>query len=78
MLLSIELMLEMGRRAQPDKDFWRPDTAELARWAGREAAYCLDAPEDIPTGRVLWDQIDADLGCVIIEMVPRMTPTPPA
>lgn len=42
-MLAIDLMMEMARRAQPDRDFWRPDTAALARWAGREAAYCLDA-----------------------------------
>ncbi len=77
-MLAIDLMMEMARRAQPDREFWRPDTAALARWASREAGYCLDAPDEIPTGRVLWDQIDADLGGVIVETVPRMTATPAA
>ena len=73
MMLAIDLMMEMGRRAQPDKEFWRPDTAVLATWASREAAFCLDAPDEIPTGRVLWEQIDADLGGVLVETVPRLT-----
>jgi len=28
-MLAIDLMMEMARRAQPDRDFWRPDTAAL-------------------------------------------------
>lgn len=57
-MLSIELMLEMGRRAQPDRAFWRPDTAALAAEAAQQAAYSLDAPEDIPAGGMYSDEIE--------------------
>lgn len=56
-MLSIELMLEMGRRAQGDGKFWRSDTAALAREAGQQAAYCLDAPDDIPAGGMYSDEL---------------------
>jgi len=57
-MLSIQLMLEMGRRVQGDGQFWRRDTAELASEAAQQAAYCLDAPEDIPAGGMYSDEID--------------------
>jgi hypothetical protein len=56
-MLSIDLMMEMGRRVQPDRNFWRPDTAALAREAAQQAAYCLDAPDDIPAGGMYADEI---------------------
>ena len=70
-MLSIQLMLEMGRRVQPDRQWWKPDTVALAREAAQQAAYCLDAPDEIPTGRVLWVQVDAELGGPDIETLPR-------
>jgi hypothetical protein len=48
-MLSMHLMMEMGR--------WRPDTAALAREAAQQAAYCLDAPDDMPAGSMVWDSI---------------------
>lgn len=73
-MLSTHLMMEMGRRAQPDRGWWKPKTVELAREAAQQAAYCLDAPEEIPTGRVLWEQVDDDLSGPVIETVPRHEP----
>ncbi len=57
-MLSMELMMEMGRRVQGDGKFWRPDTATLAREAAQQAAYCLDAPDDIPAGGMYSDEVD--------------------
>lgn len=57
-MLSVQLMLEMGRRVQPDGQFWRPDTAALAHEAAQQAAYSLDAPEDIPAGGMYSDALD--------------------
>jgi hypothetical protein len=51
-------MLEMGRRAQGDGLPWRRDTATLASEAARQAAYCLDAPDDIPAGGMYSDEMD--------------------
>ena len=73
-MLAVQLMLEMGRRVQPDHQWWRPETVVLAREAWQQAAYCLDAPDEIPTGRVLWEQVDDDLGGPVPEMVPRYEP----
>ena len=56
-MFSMDLMIEMGRRAQPDGLYWRPDTAALAREAGQQAAYCLDAPDDIPAGGMYADEV---------------------
>ena len=71
-MLSVQLMMEMGRRAQPeDRGWWKPKTVELAREAAQQAAYCLDAPDEIPTGRVLWEQVDDDLGGSVPETVAR-------
>lgn len=52
------LMMEMARRVQPDGDWWRPDTAALAREAGQQAAYCIDAPDEIPAGGMYSDRIE--------------------
>lgn len=57
-MLSVQLMMEMGRRAQGDGQFWRPETAALAREAAQQAVYCLDAPDDIPAGGMYSDEID--------------------
>lgn len=54
-MLSWELMMEMARRAQDDGQPWRSETAALAHEAGRQAAYCLDAPDDIPAGGMCSD-----------------------
>lgn len=72
-MLSMELMMEMGRRAQPDREFWRPDTAALARDAGQQAAYCLDAPDDIPAGGMYAEEI-ADMVVPIPMVVDREPP----
>ena len=57
-MLSMQLMMEMGRRVQgADRGFWKPQTAELARDAAQQAAYCLDAPEDIPAGGMCADEM---------------------
>lgn len=57
-MLSIQLMMEIGRRAQGDGQFWRNDTAVLAQNAAHEAAYCLDAPDDMPAGGMYSDELD--------------------
>lgn len=56
-MLSIHLMMEMARRVQPEGDWWKPGTAALAGEAGRQAGYCLDAPEDIPAGGMYSDEM---------------------
>lgn len=71
MILSIELMMEMGSRAQPDGQRWNRDTSRLAREAAQQAGYCLDAPDLIPTGRVLWCGEDDYLAGPEIEMIER-------
>jgi len=58
-MLSMEIMLEMGRRVQPS-GFWTKQTANFARQAAQEAKYCLDAPDEIPAGGMRCEQIDAD------------------
>ena len=60
--LFLRLMLEAGRRVQPDKKFWSKQTGYFARLAAQDAAYCLDAPNEIPTGSVLWFQVDTENG----------------
>ena len=60
-MLSIELMMEMARRAQPDRTWWKPDTADLASDAGRQAGYCLDAPDDIPAGGMYSDELAGEV-----------------
>lgn len=70
-MLALDLMLEGGRRAQPDNKFWADATTLIARAAWCEAAYCLDAPDDIPAGCTVWDQIDEDLGFPYPRTVPR-------
>ena len=70
-MLGVHLMMEMGRRAQPDHNWWKPQTAMLAREAAQQAAYCLDAPDEIPTGRVLWVMVDDDLSGPDLETVSR-------
>lgn len=35
---------------------------DLVRELGREAGYCLDAPELIPAGGMQWWDLDEDLG----------------
>ena len=57
---GIHLMMEMARRVQPGGDWWKPKTAELAREAGQQLAYCLDAPDEIPAGGMYSDEIDGD------------------
>jgi hypothetical protein len=69
--LSIDLMMEAGRRAQPDGQWWTKSTGEQARAAAQQAGYCLDAPDEIPTGRVLWIEFAEDLAGTDIETVPR-------
>ena len=61
-MLNIELMMEMGRRVQPDNEWWKPETAAAARVAASEAGYCIDAPNELPAGSVAWEDVDEDLG----------------
>ena len=56
-MLCIELMMEMARRAQPDRGFWNLDTSGIAGEAGQQAGYCLDAPDDIPAGGMYADEL---------------------
>lgn len=69
-MLSIELMLEMGRRLQPDGGWWKSETGALAHESARMAAYCLDAPDDIPAGGMYSDQVD-DMPLPMPMMAPR-------
>ena len=55
--LQFELMMEMAQRVQPDRTWWKPETAELAGEAWRQAGYCLDAPDDIPAGGMYSDEL---------------------
>lgn len=59
--LATELMLTMGRRAQPDGRFWTGRTADLAIAAWNEAEYCLDAPGEIPAGSAVQESIAEDM-----------------
>ena len=60
-MLSMQLMMEMARRAAgSDRGFWKPKTAELANDAWQQAAYCLDAPDDIPAGGMYADMLDSE------------------
>ena len=56
-MLNIHLMMEMARRVQPEGGWWKPHTAELAGEAWQQAAYCLDATEDIPAGGMYSDEL---------------------
>lgn len=44
--LRLRLLLEMARRAQPDRQWLKPDTALLTKDAWQQATYCLDAPDE--------------------------------
>ena len=70
-MLSVDLMMEMARRLQQDKGWWKPDTAAGARHAASEAGYCIDAPDEIPAGSVAWEDVDEDLGGPFPTMVFR-------
>ena len=72
-MLSIALMMEMGRRVQgADRGFWKPKTVELARDAAQQAAYCLDAPDDIPAGGMYADEFSG--GALPMQMMADREP----
>ena len=70
-MLNIELMMEMGRRVQPDGNWWKPETAAMAREAAQDAGYCIDATNEIPAGSVAYEDLEDDLGGPLPTMLQR-------
>ena len=56
-MLGMKLMMETASRLQPGGGWWQTGTCLLAAEAGRDAGYCLDAPDDIPAGGMYADEI---------------------
>ena len=66
-------MTTVARRVQPNGWFWDKDTAAVAAAAWNDAAYCIDAPDEIPGGGMWADSIDTGYGIEFLPM-PLMAP----